>query len=119
MSVDYVEAVPGAAGLYSNGLEILSRRMTVTGATRVQCRYHFALYRVSPGQQDNLDAALWLMELQAWVHIQSILRQAPTFGDEPLAESIRAEKGRLKENPASGTGKYVVMLTVDFVKNYE
>lgn len=115
--VDYTDAVPGNAGLYPAGLEIISRKCTVTGEIRVQNRYHFALYRIT-AQEESAAAAQWLMDFQSWVQQQSAAGLAPTFGDEPSQEHIRAEKGKLKTSTTAGTGKYVVMLTAEFIKIY-
>lgn len=116
--IDYTDAVPGNAGLYPNGLEELSRQEDVMGIVRVQNRYHFALYRVVSQQEDNAANAAWLLDFQNWVQRQCAAGLAPTFGDEPARERIRAQKGKLKEVSQTGTGTYVVTLTADFVKYY-
>ena len=116
--IDYTDAVPGNAGLYPNGLEEVSRKTDVLGNVTVQNRYHFALYRVVDGQEDNTENAAWLMAFQKWVQSQSAAGLAPQFGDEPARERIRAEKGKLKEASQTGTGTYVVTLTAEFTNYY-
>lgn len=116
--IDYTDAVPGNAGLYPSGLEMVSRREDVLGNVTVQNRYHFALYRVVTGQEDNTQNAQWLMEFQQWVQSQSVAGLAPQFGDEPARERMRAEKGKLKEASQTGTGTYMVTLTAEFIKHY-
>lgn len=119
LHVDYTAAVPGNAGLFSLGLEEVSRQADILGNITAQCRYRFSLYRVATGQQDNTENAAWLMEFQSWVQSQSARGLAPTFGDVPSRETIRAEKGRLKEGSQTGTGVYSVDLIAEFVKKYE
>lgn len=116
--IDYTAAVPGNTGLYPMGMELVGRHEDIVGSVTVQCRYRFSLYRVVAGQEDREDDAAWLMEFQNWVQEQSILGLAPTFGDVPARERIRAEKGRLKEGSQTGAGVYAVELTAEFVKKY-
>lgn len=116
--IDFTDAVPGNAGLFPGGLEELSRTEDIMGTVRTVNRYHFALYRVTTGQEDNTINAQWLLDFQNWVQSQSAARLAPTFGDEPAEEKMRAQKGRLKESGQTGTGVYLVSLTADFVKYY-
>lgn len=117
--VDYVDAVPGNAGLYPEGLEQVSRREDVLGNVTVKNRLHFVLYRVTAGQQDNRENSAWLLELQKWVQEQSAAGLAPSFGDAPHRERICAQKGKLKSASQTGTGTYTVNLTVEFTKQYE
>ena len=116
--IDYTGAVPGNTGLYPMGMELVSRQEDITGGITAQCRYRFSLYRVTTGQEDNTQNAAWLMEFQNWVLQQSLQGLAPTFGDVPARERIRAEKGRLKSGSQTGTGVYSVELTTEFVKKY-
>lgn len=116
--IDFTGAMPGNAGLFPAGLEEVSRTEDVLGNVTVQCRYQFSLYRVVTGQEDNTVNAHWMMDFQNWVREQSVLHLAPTFGDIPARERIRAEKGKLKDSSQVGTGVYVVQLTAEFVKEY-
>ena len=116
--IDYTGAVPGNAGLFPVGMEEVGRREDVLGNVTVSCRCRFTLYRVTTGQADNTGNAQWLLAFQNWVREQSTLGLAPTFGDEPAREHLRAEKGRLKNASQTGTGVYAVELTAEFVKKY-
>ena len=116
--IDYMEGVPGAAGLYPGGLEVVSVKTDVLGGVRMRCRYHFALYRAGTAEGDGADAR-WLEAFQSWVMEQSALGLAPRFGDEPGNERIVAEKAGLKDGSVPGTGIYTVKLTAQFVKYYE
>lgn len=115
--VDYTDGATGN-GLYPAGLEELSRREDVLGNVALRCRYHFSLYRVTAAQEDKTEDALWLLQFQQWVQQQSIAGLAPTFGDVPGAEQLRAQKGKLKEASQAGMATYVVNLTADFTKIY-
>ena len=115
---DYLDAVPGNAGLYPGGLEEVSRREDVLGHVTVQNRLHFVLYRITPGQQDNGENSRWLLEFKTWVQKQCALGLAPHFGDDPTQEKIRAEQGKLKSASQTGTGKYAVAITAEYVKFY-
>lgn len=117
--IDFTEGVPGSTGLYPTGLEEVSRVTDVTGGVCVRCRYHFVLYRLTERQEDNEDHARWLLGFQQWVQQQSATGYAPTFGDEPAAERMYAQKGRLQQTNEVGTGKYAVNLTAEFIKYYE
>lgn len=116
--IDYTGAVPGNTGLYPMGMELVSLQEDILGGITAQCRYRFSLYRVTTGQEDNTRNAAWLMEFQNWVLQQSLQDLAPTFGDEPARERIRAEKGKLKDASQSGTGVYAVELIAEFEKKY-
>lgn len=116
--IDHTAAVPGNTGLYPMGMEVVQTHEDILGGITARCRYRFSLYRVTASQEDREEDALWLMEFQAWVQQQSLMGLAPTFGDEPAREQIRAEKGRLKEGSQTGTGVYAVELIAEFVKKY-
>lgn len=117
--IDYADAIPGNCGLYPTGLEEVSRKRSITGVLTVKNRYRFALYRVTKGQSHSQEAAQWLMDFQNWVQRQSAAGLAPVFGDDPRQEHICAEQGKLQAANMTGTGKYVVMLTAEFVKIYD
>ena len=117
LTVDFVETGTGKAGLFPLGLEERERREDVLGNVQVACRYHFALYRRTQGQQDCTANAQWLLAFQNWVQQQSVAGLAPHFGDMPARERIQAQKGTLKERAQTGT--YTVTLIADFIKVYE
>ena len=118
LHIDYTGAAPGNTGLFPVGVEEVARREDVLGNVTVSCRCGFLLYRVTTGQEDNEKNAAWLLQFQDWVREQSALGLAPTFGDVPAQERIRAEKGRLKNASQVGTAIYSVELTAEFVKKY-
>lgn len=115
LTVDYHSGTPGSGGLYPAGVEELNRREDVLGNVTIRCRAHFDLMRVTPGQRDGYDNALWLLQFQDWVQTQSRMGLAPTFGSEPDREVIRAQKGKLSRASQTGTGIYTVHLSADYV----
>jgi len=116
--VDFLDAVPGNAGLYPSGMEETSRRQDVLGNTTVHNRLHFVLFRRTPGQQDNQANSDWLLQFQNWVQSQSAAGLAPVFGDDPAMEHIQAQQGKLQSANQTGTGKYAVTITAEYVKFY-
>lgn len=116
LQVDFLEAVPGNAGLFPQGLEIRARQADVLGNQQVSCRYRFTLYRQKPGQEDSAAAAQWLLDFQAWVQQQSVAGLAPRFGDLPEQELMQAQKGTLHQS--GQTKVYTVTLIADFVRQY-
>jgi len=117
--IDYTDGMPGNSGLFPGGLEELSRKTDVLGRVTVRNRYHFALYRVAAGDEDNTENARWLLEFQNWIQRQSVQGKAPVFGDEPSRERICAQKGRLRRDPQTGTSTYSVTLTVDCIRRMD
>ena len=118
VSVDYTDGLPGTVGLFPRGLEEVSRKIDVLGNVTVVNRLHFMLYRITTGQQHSPDHSTWLLALQNWIQQQSVQGLAPCFGDDPAREKIRGEKGMLKNSLQTGTGKYAVELTVEYIQNY-
>ncbi len=118
LCLDYLDAVPGSTGLYPEGAEQVARHVDILGTVTAVNRLRFVLYRLTDGQQDKGEHSLWLLELQKWIQGQSAAGLAPVFGDEPGREQILAQKGRLKSADQTGTGKYTVNLTVEFVTKY-
>ncbi len=116
LQVDFLEAAPGNAGLFPEGLEIRSRQVDVLGNQQVSCRYRFTLYRQMPGQEDSAADALWLLDFQGWVQQQSAAGLAPRFGDLPEQEHLQAQKGSLQQS--GQTKVYAVTLVADFVRYY-
>ena len=113
ISVDYLPAEPGSAGLYQRGLQELGRKADLLGNVTVSCRYRFLLrLMVQSGES-------WLPDFQQWVQCQSALGLTPRFGDVPEGERLQAVNGRLKEASQPGTGVFEVELVADFIKKYE
>lgn len=121
--IDYTDKVPNCAGLFPNGLVEISRTPDILGNVTVENQYNFALYTVltkDPGEDEGAtDNASWQMSFQEWVQEQSIKGKAPTFGDDPRAESIIAQNGELYAIEESGTAMYVIRISARFSKRYE
>lgn len=113
LQVDVSGAMPGEQGLFPQGIQEISRKTDVSGNVTAINRLRFLLYRMAPlGQEEH---SLWLLKLQDWIQRQSGEGLAPQFGDDPQRERIRAEKGRLLSAPQSGTGRYAVEITADYI----
>lgn len=123
LKVDYYAPQPENSSLAPAGLVEISRTEDILGNIKVQNQYNFALHFVLlkpvDGDAEATDNAEWLMDLQHWIQEQSILKKAPTFGDEPKKETIKAQNGELTWADEDGTGIYTVMLSIDFTKIYE
>lgn len=119
LTVDFVEAAPGNAGLFPTGMEEIERQEDILGNVQVHCRYRFILYRQTSGQADGTANAQWLLDFQNWVQKQCAAGQNPHFGDVPGMERMQAQKGSLKAASQVGTGTYSVTLIADFMKKYE
>lgn len=115
--IDFTDGVPGNVGIFPEGLQVLSRREDVLGRKELRCRYNFCIYRVGDSWCAG-DDARWLLRFQDWVLQQSAAGLAPVFGDVPGMETIRAEKGKLREKQP-GMQAYAVVLTADFVRKFE
>lgn len=123
MRVDYFAPNPDNGSIDPSGLIEVSRKEDIWGNVAVENQLNFALFFVllkstedDAGAADN--AAL-LMDLQRWVQEQSIRKLAPTFGDEPNRETIKAQNGALYAANEEGVGIYTVQLSVNFIKHYE
>lgn len=121
--VDYTDQIPFNGGMFPSGLVEVSRKRDILGNTAVTNQYNFGLYYVfekSPGDDVGaMENADWVMDFQEWVQRQSVLREAPTFGDEPESETITAQNGVLYDADEGGTAMYMVQLSVQFMKKYE
>lgn len=122
ISVDFTEPTPGTGGIMPGGLVEISRSNDICGNTTVQSQYNFTLYFVfakSPEDKDGAEEnARFLLDFQAWVQEQSALHKAPTFGDVPMQEKIKAQSGTLVCANNDGTAIYTVQLAADFVKKF-
>ena len=123
LAVDYYPAEPGNGSIASAGLTEVARREDVLGNVTVEQTVSFQVCFVMV--KDESDDALathnaqWLLGLQQWVQAQSLGRLAPTFGDLPRREWVRAEDGELKKASQEGTAVYALRLTFGFMKYYE
>lgn len=120
--VDYTDQIPCNGGIFPSGLVEIKRTSDVLGNVKVQNQYNFGLYYVfakDPG--DDTGARInadWIMDFQLWIQEQSARGLAPTFGDEPRSERIRAQNGVLYAADEEGTATYMVQLSVEFIKYY-
>ena len=121
--VDYTDQIPFNGGVFPSGLTDVSRGRDILGNVTVVNQYNFGLYYVfekSPGDDVGaMENADWVMDFQEWVQRQSVLREAPTFGDELESEIITAQNGVLYDADEEGTAMYMVQLSVQFIKKYE
>lgn len=122
LNIDYTDRVPASAGLFPSGMVEISRVRDILGRTTVENQLNFALYAVlEKAAGEDVGAtynAEWLADFQSWVQEQSVSGSAPTFGDRPLAESIRAENGAIFAADGEGTAMYVVQISVRFIETY-
>lgn len=123
MKVDYFSQHPDNGSIDPSGLVEISRTEDILGNVTVANQYNFALYFMfvkDPGDDKGAtDNAAWLMDFQRWVQEQSILKQAPIFGDDPAKESAAAQNGSLYAANEEGTAVYTVQLSFNFIKIYE
>lgn len=121
--VDYTDKIPSNGGIFPSGLVEIARLENILGDVTIQNQYNFGLYYVftkdpgdDTGAQINAD---WIMDFQLWVQEQSARKLAPTFGDDPRTERIRAQNGVLYAADEEGTATYMVQLSVEFTKIFE
>ena len=57
MYLDFTDGVPGNQGLFPQGQEVLQRKEDVLGNISLSCRYHFALYRITPQEESAAASA--------------------------------------------------------------
>lgn len=118
LQLDCLDAVPGSKGLYSQGVEEISRREDVLGNVTVVNRMQFLFYLVScRGMEAQDRETLW--QLRNWVQQQSFAGLAPRFGNVPREERIMVEKETLHSVSQNGTKKYAVTVTAQFTEKLE
>lgn len=121
--VDYAPAAGPQAGLWPAGVQVLGRQSNVLGQTALHCRCRFTLRLLLPfvPGDDALAAAnaQRLLALRRWVAEQSAAHTAPVFGDDPAAETLRAENARLERVDGEGLGCYRLELTAEFREKYD
>lgn len=121
--VDYTDKLPGSAGVFPDGLVEIKRSKDIMGNVTVTNQCNFGLYCVfekAPG--DDVGASVnadWVADFQQWVQEQSVLRLAPTFGDDANRERITAQNGVLYAADEEGTAVYMVRLSVQYIKKYK
>ena len=121
--VDYTDQLPGTFGMFPAGLVENSRKEDILGNTVVENQYNFSIYLVfakAPGDDTGAQVnASWVMRFQQWVQEQSLLHLAPTFGDEPRREILRAQNGELFTASKAGLAMYMVRMSAVFQKKYK
>ena len=121
--VDFTDKLPGSAGVFPDGLVEIKRSKDIMGNVTVtnQCNFGlFCVFEKSPG--DDVGASFnadWVSDFQQWVQEQSVMRLAPTFGDDQNKEKITAQNGVLYAADEEGTAVYMVQLSIQFVKKYK
>ena len=118
LDIDFTDNVPNAAGLFPSGLVEVRRERDILGDVTVTNQYNFALYTTFEKYEGAEENAEWEIGLQEWVQEQSARRLAPTFGDTPWTESIRAQNGQLFSVDDEGTALYVMQINATFQKRY-
>ena len=116
VSLEYLEAVPGATALFSAGNREVSRCNDVAGNVWVTCRSSFSLLRRVPRLADGAGYAQWLLDLQAWIQHKCIRGETPQVG--ALVVCVQAQNGHLQRDTADSMGVYKVALDVEYVKMY-
>lgn len=116
--IDFTDNVPNAAGLFPSGLVEVRRERDILGDVTVTNQYNFALYTAFEKYEGAAENAEWEIGLQEWVQEQSARRLAPTFGDTPWTESIRAQNGQLFSVDDEGTALYVMQINATFQKRF-
>ncbi|MBR3385871.1 MAG: hypothetical protein IKG69_11830 [Atopobiaceae bacterium] len=123
LSIDYTDRIPDTAGLFPSGIVEVRRRSDVLGNVTVENQYNFALYTVmSKAPGDDAGATLnaeWVQAFQEWVQDESVMGQAPTFGDEPRKERITAQNGAIYSADPEGVAVYAIQISVSFERHYE
>lgn len=123
MRVDYYSTQPDNGSIDPSGIQVISTKTDILGNKTVDQQYNFGLYYVfakEPGDDASAESnADWLLEFQTWVNEQSLLHLAPTFGDVPETEQIKAQNGSVAGATMDGVAVYMVQLSVYFTKKYE
>lgn len=123
LRIDYAAPSPDNGSIDPTGLVEVSRKEDILGNITIENQYNFSLYFVFYKSPDDDDAAAynaeWLMDFQRWVREQSIRKQTPVFGDDPLRETAKAQNGTIYAADEEGTAVYTVQLSFNFIKKYE
>lgn len=123
LTIDYTDRVPECAGLFPGGMVEVSRHRDILGRAWVVNQYNFALYaNLAKAPDEDAGATInadWVMGFQQWVQRQSMLGLAPTFGDVPRDETLRAQNGAIYAADDEGTALYVVQLSATYTTIYD
>ena len=118
VTLEYLEATPGAVALFAEDARELSRRQDVVGNVWVTCRSRFSLLRRVPRCSDGEGCTQWLLDLHSWLQEKSVRGETPQLGTYINRVRITAQESRLQEDTADGMGIYKVSLDVEYVKIY-
>lgn len=113
LTIDSIGPAPGSLGMFPMGVEEISRREDVLGNLETVNRLTLKLCRVSNG--NSALAAHWLLALQDWVNRKNAAGQLPRIGDFPGRTRIQAKQGQLTAPAQTGTGRYALIITVEYV----
>ena len=113
LTIDSIGPAPGSLGLFPMGVEEISRREDVLGNLETVNRLTLKLCRVSNG--NSALAAHWLLALQDWVNRKNGAGQIPRLGDLPGRAAITAQHGLLASPAQTGTGRYELIITAEYV----
>lgn len=123
LTIDYTDQVPDCAGLFPGGMVEISRHRDILGRAWVRNQYNFALYtNMAKAPDEDVGATLnadWVMAFQQWVQRQSMLGLAPTFGDVPREETLRAQNGAIYSADDEGTALYVIQISATYTTIYD
>lgn len=111
-----LDPVPGAAGVFAGGVQVLEHRADLLGRRRLRCRADFVLRLVRPYEAgtDAQDADC-LLELQRWVSAQSAAGLAPVFGNADTAgERLYTAGGALEKVGDEGTAVWAMTLHAEY-----
>lgn len=122
--VDYTDQIPSNGGIFPNGRVEISRKKDILGNVKVENQLNFGIYCVFPkAHGDDTGATInaeWVEDFQKWVQEQSVLGDAPTFGNyDTTNERITAQNGTLYETDMGGTAMYMVQLAARYKNFYE
>lgn len=118
LGVDYHPAVAENGSVAPAGVKERGRRADVLGNVTVEQEVCFRvlLILLKNEEDDGLENAQWLLDLQKWVQEQGARGLTPVFGAH---QQVRAEEGTLKQVSPEGTGVYSLRLTFRYETVYE
>jgi hypothetical protein len=109
-------------GLMPMGQSTIRRVEDIYGNITLYKRYNFALYAQDFTVEDviRIEMIGFLDRFSEWIETQSVLGNAPAFGDEPSEEEISAQNGMLYQIYDDGQrGRYQLQISVSFQKHID
>lgn len=116
ITLEHLEVTPDAVALLSGDTQAVSETRDVDGNLRVTYRSGFTLLRRVRRTLDAMGYAQWLLYFQDWIQQKFIRKEYPAT--EGSVTGVKARKGSLQEDPATGIWVYKVSLDVEYVKIY-